>query len=288
MKIYFAILLIVLSAVLLVSVTPTFAQRPNGGPYRGGKSPKPDQPRPAAPAIPGKILVVDAAQRQVRVLLYLRVMNPDAPGRVPDEMAQQAAALSGQAKKLEDSGRAEDARRIRRHIEELLRWRESEQVVPLDDHAMMVGLRRCEFNQVTKDTILRVLTVASGDLPASGTPDHVALTRDASQVSENSTPLIRRLPTAPRTRTVYYEIIGQVTNNNPLILLVDDKSVQVDTPPQFAAILQTPVTVRDLQPGQRVLARVQLGGGGGVQRVKRLLVLLYRPDTPFGPEEMAD
>lgn len=270
--------------ILLFAITmfvlPAFAQ---GAPGRDHPPPPKDE-RP----LPGKIVAVDAAQRMVRLALYMRAPRSDTPGQVPDEMARQAASLSEQVALLEQQGKLGAAQRLRRQIEELLCWREVEQVMTNVDGRAIIGIRRAAFDEIRKGMRLRCVAGVNGHVLADATPERMTLAKDAVQTPGRPQPMLRRVNGAIDLPRTFFELVGDVTATNPLVLQIGDRTVQVDIPPEFGFLQVVPQNIGDLRPGSRVLARMAFNPTARTRTVGRLAVMLYRAETPFAAGELLD
>ena len=237
--------------------------------------------------LPGQVVTVDVNQQLAHVMLYSHVSSTDAPGKVPDEMAQQAAALSVQASHLESKGKIANARRLRQHIAELLRWRSIDLTISTSG-TPLIGLQRLSVDQIALHMRLHASVSVASALADGVTPDKAVLMKDAIQVSKRVTPIIRRLPAVQHAGSTFFDIIGEVVQVNPLILAVQDKTIQIDTPPQFACVQQVPITARALAPGQCVFARVTMENELKVTAMNRLLIMFTRSDLPLEQADLVD
>ena len=263
---------------IILAVLPVNAQ--DGPATDNGPLPPGNRP------VTGKIVAVDPAQRMVRLVLFMRVPRSDAPGRVPAEMAQQAASLSEQATLLEQQGRRNGAERFRRQIEELLCWREIDQVMTNVDAGAIIGIRRATFDELSKGMHLRCVAGVNGRVPPGAIPERMTLAKDALQAPGHPLPVIRRVNGELNLPRTFFELVGDVTDTNPLILQIGDRSVQVDLPPEYGFLQVVPQEVRDLHPGTRVLARLVFNPATRTHLVKRLAVMLYRAETPFAADDL--
>ena len=224
----------------------------------------------------GRVRHVDG--QSVTISLYVLGASAEAAGKIPDEMAQQAAVLSGQAARLEKEGKTAQAERIRKHVEELLRWREIDQTVPLDGTTPISGITRAGIADVTPGMRLRAV-ISVTNAPADGAVAlHGVLTRDVTQLGQRAIPAIQRLPAVARTNSTYYVVIGDVIQSNPLVVTSGDTTVQIDTPAQYGCIKQVPVSANELADGQRVLVRAVMHGDLTIGALIRLMIV-FHPDV---------
>jgi hypothetical protein len=234
--------------------------------------------------LPGKVTQVDARARQVRLALYLLAPRADAPGKMPDEMAAQVAQLKDAAEKLEQAGKPVQAREIREHIDKLLRWRQVDQTVSVND-ARLIGIRRTNLAQLEKGTHMRMV-VSTNAANATDLPARVTLERDVMQVGTRAEAGWHRYAgtkggSQPGTRAkTFFEVVGEVTAASPLTVQVGEKTIQVDAAPQHSFIQQTSININQVTPGQRFIARVRLAGPLEVQGVTRLIILIDNVDIP--------
>jgi hypothetical protein len=239
-------------------------------------------------ACPGRVLEVDQRRQQARLVLYLRVESPDAPGKIPDEMAQQAAHLTAQMQQLEQAGRAVDVARMRAHINELLRWREVELKVTAGDTTPLVTMRRLPISQLAIGDRLRLNVMVDGELSPQVWPTRGLLVKDAMQIGNRIPYMVKRLPAPPRLRSTFFEMVGDVVNLNPLVMQVGQQTIQLQVSQQVGVLQQIPISVRDLQPGARVTAMVRMKGPLEIAEINRVLVIPPNTDTAQLPLEELD
>lgn len=271
----------ILLAIISLTMLPVFAQN------EPGRGPRPLLSPDERP-LPGKIVAVDPAQRMVRLALYMRVPRSDEPGQVPDEMARQAASLSEQVTLLERQEKFDAAQRLRRQVEELLCWREIEQVMTNVDGRAVIGLRRASFDDIRKGMRLRCVAGVNGRVAANAVPERMTLAKDAVQTPGRPQPMLRRVNGAIELPRTFFEFVGDVTGTNPLVVQIGEYSVQLDTPPEFGFLQAVPQDLRELQPGMRVLARMTFNPAAHTRTVQRLAVMLYRAEMPFAAGELLD
>lgn len=231
--------------------------------------------------MPGRVLAVDAGQRQLTIALYVKAANPDAPGKVPDEMARQAAGLSRQAERLETQGKTVMAKNMRSLIDELLSWREVELRLTLSDQRLL-GIQRNALTEIaTGDTVGTEVSI-SGALPTGKAPLQTTQAKDVMQVAATAKPSLRVLDGDPRIRTTFLRVVGRVTATEPLTLDVDGRTVRITASPSYAFIRSTTITPRDVKPGQRIIAR---GSAPRANAIHTLLVFGENVEMPFAPDE---
>jgi len=243
------------------------------------------QPAGAMRFLYGRVVSVDANRQLAQVILLSHVTNLDAPGKVPDEMAQQAAALTVQATRLETKGKS--AQRLRQQIDKLLHWREIDQTIATNITPLS-GVQRVSLDQVTLRMRLRASVSVNGTLADQVVPDHATATKDIVQVGKRVSPIIRRLPAVSRNDSTYFEVVGEVVQLNPLTLAVQGKTIVIATPPQVSFVQQTPITARDLTPGQRIVVRAGMVNDLKVASLNRMLVLSLHSDLPFELNDLVE
>jgi hypothetical protein len=268
--------------------------------------------KPDAVPLFGRVLSVKqedtTAGRVWRAGLALLMRAPEGStvGKVPEDMAQQAASLNAAAAEYErawrDSGRPvprdvqDKARRMRDMAQELLRWRQIDWSISSNAPPTIDGVERVAITGIAVGDRLRI--AARGDKPiAPGLlPQSVVLVRDALQVNPSVAPMVRRLPVAPGLRQTFFEFVGDVSSVGPLVIQVAGRSdtastpqaglrIQVETPPQFGFIQRQPLAVSELKPGQRFSARVRLSAPLTVESVDRILVYVNVDTTAVFDEE---
>lgn len=293
-------LVMLLSTLVLAQPTPGTGSSSASTTTAGGKI------APANPGITtgvrlyGKVIDVKTTDNNkpkpplttAALKLYIIADDPNAPGKVPDEMAQQSAELQKKADEIEAEwkGRKEVMptrvtdylRRLRQQASDLLRWRETDSTITSADvpAVPIEVIKRMTFAQLTVGQRLHIVGRIGGDkgnpgrttptpMPAPAIPESVMLIRDASVVSAD-TPLQVQL-TQPTTtagggqyRVAYYDITGDIVSVDPLILQVNTKDaavaqkIQVTTSRQFAVLQRVPLAITDLQPGAKISAIVTL------------------------------
>ncbi|MHB9134484.1 MAG: hypothetical protein ACYDBB_25715 [Armatimonadota bacterium] len=275
MKMKYRSILLLLVLLLIAAVAPLMAQKGRDTTSRGHDSRLPQ-------VLNGTVLSVDLGKQQITLAFYKHVSSPDAPGKVPDEMAQKAATLIANAKRLERDGKTDDAQRQRRIAAELLSWREIQQVITGSQRIPVTGLRIGPISQIEKGAMIRVEVVAEGTVSRDQLPQRVVLFRDAEQVGEQIPAKVIRQQADPKANRTFLMLIGQVTDIQPLKLKVNGQSVQVDTPQHLRYLYRVPITARDIQPGQRVTAIVQMRNETAIENVKRLTVLFPGTEDLIG------
>ncbi|HEY3378782.1 MAG TPA: hypothetical protein VGL77_14945 [Armatimonadota bacterium] len=257
----------------------------------------------AAETIPGRIIAIDATHNLLRVELLLHVTNGNAPGKMPAEMAQQAATLADQADQIEAQANANAVRlmqeghtdratavrqrtadlvsRLRRKVEEFRHWRATE--ITLSTATPLIGVTRTPLSQVTTGTLLRLL-VSTDTPPANGSlPGAVTLAKDALQIFRRNQAGYRPLASVRGVQRGFYDLNGEVTSANPLVVTVNGQSVRVDNPANQGLIQQQLLSMRNLQANMRIFARAALTGETQVGTVQRLLVYQANIDTTITP-----
>ncbi len=223
----------------------------------------------------------------VTLKLLIQAENPNAPGKVPDEMAQQAAQLQKQADDLETEWRTrnvpmpqkvlESIRKMRQFAGDMLRWRESEETITSIDNPLVPieAVKRLPFAQLILGQRLRIAGRFEANTTPAGRadpativlPDSVTVIRDANVVS-NDVPLkvqLTQSDATPRTAPrVFCEIVGDVVSIDPLVLQVNAKDqpveqkVKVITSRQYGVVQRLPLAITELQPGQKIRAKVTM------------------------------
>lgn len=269
-------IMLTLSLAMLL-VVPALAQRgdrgrpdgPNEGPRRGGHT------------LQG--WVSDVRQGVVTLALLTRVATPDAPGKVPAQYAQTAAALNAQAKELEARGEAEEAAKRRTSANNLLCWREIAYTLNPKDALPIIGVRVVSMQDVQPDMRLRIPVEVDGDVREGQVPALVRQIMLATQVGPNL-PAIARIHSKNRDKT-FMLLVGDVISIKPLMLDINGTKVQVETPPAYRLLRQTMLTQGDMQPGQRVMARVEMAAPQEIRSLKRLLITFDKEGVPLEPQD---
>ncbi|MEI7834059.1 MAG: hypothetical protein WCJ56_12790 [bacterium] len=222
----------------------------------------------------------------VSLKLFIFADDPNAPGKVPDEMVQQAAELQKRADKLEADLKvkgdqparySEYLRRMRQSASDLLRWRETDgAITSADVPAVPIEItRRINFADLAVGQRLHIVG-RIGDrgnpgrpTPAPAIPDSVMLIRDALVVGTDVALQVQLTQPAPQAggiayRVAYYDITGDISSVDPLVLQVNAKDaavaqkVQINVSRQFAVLQRVPLAITDLLPGAKISATVTL------------------------------
>ncbi|HEY3378783.1 MAG TPA: hypothetical protein VGL77_14950 [Armatimonadota bacterium] len=252
-----------------------------------------------AKSVTGKILTVDVAKGEFTVGYLIQVDNPDAPGKMPDDMAQQATTLADQAAQLdaqvaqmeeratslEQAGATERAKRtraeqqdrmkraaqVRQQVEQCRRWRLTERVVTAT--TPIFGNDRLTLAQVPVGTRLMMMVSVEGTVADSTTlPTTVTLNSDPTEAGKTTAPPFRQFPVVKGTGKTFYTLTGTVVTADPLVLDVNGNHIQIDNPAHRVFLKQKRLTCAELQPGWRVFSRVQLNATFEIQAVLHIMV----------------
>ncbi|HOF87609.1 MAG TPA: hypothetical protein PLZ36_05825 [Armatimonadota bacterium] len=270
-----------LTPLLILLAGMTLAQRPGPGP---GNEPRraPD----GTQVVKGSILDVDLTQRSVRIALHLKVTDPNAPGNVPDELAQKAAVLQREMRQAEQQGENLRVQRLQRLIRELLSWREVHHVITAQDPVKLIGSRRVALATITPGMHVGLPVRVEGDAPEGQVPAAATLIGDVIILPDDDTDTARIQGRAPgREKITYMHLVGIVTAVNPLTVKVKDTTVTIKAEPQFSARQSVPITAKDLQPGLPLFAQVQLRNETEIVRLNSINVLFFQPKTPLPPPD---
>jgi hypothetical protein len=283
-------------AVLLLTVftLPGTAQLP----VPGGPPPPPPLPT----ALFGRVLSVSeiykngAPIQQANLALLVRADTPDAPGKVPDDMAQQAAQMRTMADDMEhpykDAKRpippdvADKARRLRDMATELLRWRQIDRTIDSTTAPPIEGVQRVPLDDVPIGIRVHVFARATKPVPPGQIPtDHLLVTKDVVHVSPGTATLLRR-QTDVSGRNTFFELVGDVVKANPLTIVVGANAdagagavqnglkLEFETPEHLGLIERIPQVVSDLFPGERFSAAVKMKSALDLDTIQRLLVFI--------------
>ncbi len=219
--------------------------------------------------------------------LFIIADDPNAPGKVPDEMAQQSAELQKKADEMEAEwkGRKEAIpaklteylRRLRQQAVDLLRWRETDATITSADvpAVPIEVIKRMTFAELTVGQRLHIVGRLGGaergnpGRPTPAIPESVTIIRDANVVGADVALQVQL--TQPMTQTggnayrvAFYDITGDIVSVEPLMLQVNAKDaavaqkIQVTTSRQFAVLQRVPLAITDLQPGAKISVIVTL------------------------------
>lgn len=234
------------------------------------------------PNLMGKVLEVKQNPPQLRLGLYLLAASPDAPGKVPDDMAKLAAELAAQATALEKQRKHAMAARLRQKVDELLRWRQVEYTVsPTPRQPVnIMALRRSTFENLALGTSLRLQASVAEVVPETEIPKSVTVMKDALQVAGKLPPSVRRM-VVPGQRITFYDIVGEVVGVKPLrVRTLNNTVVQVATPPEFGVLQLTSITPREIPQGQEVMVQADVKPDLTIQRILRVVVLFTKLESP--------
>lgn len=229
-------------------------------------------PANGAKTIYGKVLGIDAPTKQASIAFAVHVSDPNAPGNMPEELAQQATTLADEAAQLEQKGQIATAQRLRKHIEEIRHWRAVEATIPL------AGIRVYSANHYPLDSapqglVLRVMVSVENPLSSVALPSVVTLNKDATVVMDKHPhPLIRQMPAVPGARKTFFQLVGVVKSVQPLVLDINGLTVQVDNPQNHQFVQQQPISFEDIRPGQKVSASVIMDGELTIGQIRSLTI----------------
>ncbi len=238
----------------------------------------------------GKLLGVDTSQQTITVELYAQAPNPDAPGKVPDEIAQRIAEMSARVNELgRHKGRRQLLQQLNNWIAKAQCWREIEYTIIADDHVPVVGVKRLPLAMATQNARVRCSAFVEGVLPDGQLPGIVILNSNLRQVGVHTAERLTRLP-PPTRRTVrtFFELVGEVTNTSPLTVQVNGQSVVVNQNPKAAHLFvqQRPVTFVDLHPGDDIFVRAQMASWSQVTKINRLFLVYDGSKLPIPGEDV--
>ncbi len=249
------------------------------GPGRG------DRPRDTQ-VLTGNVLEVNAAQRSFTIALRVKANDPNAPGKVPDELAQKAAQLSDELKQAEAKKETRRVERLRRLIQELLCWREVQRTVTPADKVMLVGSRRVPLSTLAVGMRIGVPVRVEGEVADDLVPAKASVIGDIAILNglENVTS-VRRQGLMPGKKPVtFLQVVGIVTATAPLTLRIATDSMVLDVPTHFMARQNVPIGPQEIQPGLRLFAEVQLRKETEIVGIRYINVLFFKPDTPLPAE----
>lgn len=230
--------------------------------------------------LPGRVLAVNARGQIADLALYYLAAGPDAPGKVPDEMAQQAAALKRAADQYRQKGNKEKADQYMQQVNRLLSWRELNYTANLAQMTI-IGMRMSNLGQIAKGDKVKLTIQVEGN-PRD--PAHGVLTANVEQLAPQAEEGIERMQDARDKRRTFFTLTGEVVNLKPLTVRVRGKEVRIDTSDRFRYVQRVELSPRDIKAGNRVRAQVQLGPGPKILAVRQLL-LLGDNEIDFGTDD---
>lgn len=230
----------------------------------------------------GYLQEVNLAQRQITVALRVRVTDPNAPGKVPDEFARQAALLQQRLTQAEKDGNTLYAQELRGMIRKLLCWRELVQPITTATGTRLIGTRPVPLTTIVVGMRVLVPVAVTGEMKDGQLPAQGVMVGDARILDgqERNTGF-RIQGISPQSKQTFLQVVGQVASLNPLTLRVDNATIQVETKPQFSALQNGPITAKDLQPGLRLFAVVRMKSETEIERIPLVDFLFYQPATPI-------
>lgn len=253
-------------AILILGIMPALAQR---GDTR---------------ALQGRVLTVNARAQTAELALYFLAPSSDAPGKVPDEMARQAASLQALADQLKKQGKNDKADQLLEHVNKLLCWRELNYTVTNWAQTPIFGVRTAALNQIAKGDNVLLTVEVEGNPPPDRVPDRATLARDVEQLAQ-ADDHIKRMPDPGSRRRVFFEIAGEVTGTAPLTVHSENTTVQIDGTDRYRYIQRVPLTPRDIRAGNRISALAQLAAGPQVRAVRQINVLPDTAEFDFGTDD---
>lgn len=263
---------VVIFAILTLSigVLPAMAQRGSRGDAGGLRS------------MPGRVLAVNARAQSADLALYYLAAGPDAPGKVPDEMAQQAAALKSMADQYRQKGKPDRANQLMEQVNKLLSWRELAYTINNWAQTTIIGTRIGSLDQIAKGDKVK-LTIQVDGSPRDA--EQGELNANVEQLAPQTEDSIERMQDARDKRRTFFTIIGEVVSLKPLTVRADGKEIRIDTSDRFRYVQRVELTPRDVKAGNRVRALVQLGAGPQVRAVRQLLMLGDNAEIDFGTDD---
>jgi len=264
MKKYIAVVIFSI-LTLSVGLLPAMAQRGNAG---GSRS------------MPGRVLAVNARAQTADLALYYLAAGPDAPGKVPDEMAQQAATLKSMADQYRQKGKADRANQLMEQVNKLLSWRELDYTTNLAQ-TTIIGTRVSGLDQIAKGDKVKLTMQVDGSPQTAAQGELNSNVEQLTQAGDS----IERMQDPGNKRRTFFTITGEVVGLKPLIVRAQGKEIQIDTSDRFRYIQQVELTPRDVRAGNRVRALVQLGAGPQVRAVRQLLMLGDNAEIDFGADD---
>jgi len=262
--------------VVWVGLTPVLAQR-------GPRGPRTDAA--GLRTLPGRVLAVNPRAQTAQLALYFLAPNSDAPGKVPDEMAQMAAKMKAYADQLRQQGKGPAADKLMEHVRKLLCWRELGYTVTDWAQLPIFGMRATSLDQIAKgDRVLLTIEV-EGNPPPDAVPARGPLAKDIEQLPAQAEDNIKRMLNPTSKRRVYFEISGEVVDTKPLTVRAEGNTIRIDAPDRFRYIRRVQLSPRDVRPGNRVRALVQVGPGPEIRAVRQLNMLADNAEIDWGAED---
>jgi|GEM_PF-2337555 len=257
---------IVLAILMGIGLPPALAQR-------GG-----DDTR----TLPGRVLAVNARAQTAELALYFLGPGPDAPGKVPDEMARQAANLKELADQLKKQGRDDKANQLMEHVRKLLCWRELNYTVTDWAQIPIFSARNTTLDQIKKGDRVLLAVKVEGNPPPERVPERAELNRDVEQLSPQAEESIKRMQDPGEKRRVFFEIAGEVTETKPLTVRSGKTTVRIDTADRYRYLQRVVLAPRDLRAGNRIQAVALLAAGPRVRAIRQINVLPDNAEFDFG------
>ncbi|MHB0939529.1 MAG: hypothetical protein ACYDCO_09745 [Armatimonadota bacterium] len=255
--------------VLGIGLLPAMAQRGSRGDAGGLRS------------MPGRVLAVNPRAQTADLALYYLAAGPDAPGKVPDEMAQQAAALKRMADQLRQQGKKDRADQLMEQVKKLLSWRELNYTTNLAQ-TTIIGTRIGGLDKIAKGDKVKLTIQVDGN-PRDA--EQGELTANVEQLAPQAEDSVERMQDARDKRRTFFTIVGEVVDLKPLTVRAQGREIRIDTSDRFRYVQQVELTPRDVKAGNRVRALVQLGPGPQVRAVRQLLMLGDNADIDFGSDD---
>jgi hypothetical protein len=199
----------------------------------------------------GKVTEINH-QRAV-LILYIKAPDVNAPGKVPDDFAAQAAVLQDQAERLEHKGKKQQAVKFHHLAAELRRWREVEQTI--DANTPLIGVTRRPLARIPKGVRLRMDVSVARPVAVGELPTHVRLIQEPVQISPRVPCAAKALPRGPRDMITCMQLVGDVVHVTPLTIDINGVTVEVSNPRDHFYIQSDMQSLRDLKLNQLIFVR---------------------------------
>lgn len=225
----------------------------------------------------GRVSAVGAQQATLSV--YITVATPDAPGKVPDKFAAQAARLEDKAQQLDKQGKTALALQVRAKVRQLRCQREVELVVSGLDKLTILGVNSAALSTIPTGVHLSMEVSA----PASSLtlPNRVTLVRTARQVNMRTPTVLHPLPHGANDPLSYFQLSGVVLSTNPIMIGINGRAFILDDPQGLGYRRQTPLQVSEFRVSQPVLVWASVGANAQVQQPKKVVVFTGAAEIPY-------
>ena len=223
--------------------------------------------------------VQEVGPHQATLTVSYSAATPEAPGKVPEKFAQQAALLEYQAQQLDKKKKKDLVGKLRAMVRKLRCQREMDFIVRDGDPVTILGINSSPLSSLTLGTSLTMQVSAPG-LPQSA-PNRVTLLRPAHQVNARAPRGLSAMPHGAKDQNSYYKLTGVVLSTAPLTLGIAGQQLTVDDPHGLGFARRTKLTAGTLRKGQSIRVLTGTNPTTQTQQINKILVYTGAAGIPY-------